>query len=558
MLESLHAFQDLPRLRQLVAILVRHGFGDLLRRSGVGGLLERAGELLGAGQDPALASLALPVRMRMALEAMGPAFVKLGQVMSTRADLLSPDWIAELERLQDAVAPSPAAEVLAEMSEALGRPPEQVFADFDPVPFASASIAQVYRARLADGTPVVLKVRRPGIRPRIEADLRILQSLARLVEREMPQSRRFQPEQMVLQFRKSISRELDLALEARNQDRFTRNFRGDPGIVIPRIHWEFTSPVMNVQDFIDGVPGNDLGLLERSGLDRRTLADRGANAVLKMILVDGFFHADPHPGNVLYLPGNRLGMLDFGMVGRLSEQRRDQVVDLLDALSRQDERGMMRVLLDWTEDAAVDESRLALDLGELAFNYEHLELGEIRIGQLLADISAILRDHSIVLPADLALLFKSLVTLEGLGCRLYPEFHLLDHLRPFIRQVVAARYEPRALARRLRYGLASALGAAAGLPSELARLVSDARRGRVRIEFDLKRLDRFGHQIDRSANRLTLGVVTAALIVGSSIVMTVRGGPEVFGLPLFGVIGFAAASLNAVWLVLSIWRSNRE
>jgi ubiquinone biosynthesis protein len=328
--------------------------------------------------------------------------------------------------------------------------------------------------------------------------------------------------------------------------------------VIPRIHWEFTSPVMNVQDFIDGVPGNDLGLLERSGLDRRTLADRGANAVLKMILVDGFFHADPHPGNVLYLPGNRLGMLDFGMVGRLSEQRRDQVVDLLDALSRQDERGMMRVLLDWTEDAAVDESRLALDLGELAFNYEHLELGEIRIGQLLADISAILRDHSIVLPADLALLFKSLVTLEGLGCRLYPEFHLLDHLRPFIRQVVAARYEPRALARRLRYGLASALGAAAGLPSELARLVSDARRGRVRIEFDLKRLDRFGHQIDRSANRLTLGVVTAALIVGSSIVMTVRGGPEVFGLPLFGVIGFAAASLNAVWLVLSIWRSNRE
>lgn len=558
MLESLHAFQDLPRLRELLAILVRHGFGDVLRRSGVGGLLERAGELLGAAQDPALASLPLPVRMRMALEAMGPAFVKLGQVMSTRADLLSPDWIAELERLQDAVAPSPAAEVLAEMREALGRPPEQVFADFDPVPFASASIAQVYRARLADGTPVVLKVRRPGIRPRIEADLRILQSLARLVEREMPQSRRFQPEQMVLQFRKSISRELDLALEARNQDRFARNFRGDPGIVIPRIHWEFTSPVMNVQDFIDGVPGNDLGLLERSGLDRRTLADRGANAVLKMILVDGFFHADPHPGNVLYLLGNRLAMLDFGMVGRLSEQRRDQVVDLLDALSRQDERGMMRVLLDWTEDAAVDESRLALDLGELAFNYEHLELGEIRIGQLLADISAILRDHSIVLPADLALLFKSLVTLEGLGCRLYPEFHLLDHLRPFIRQVVAARYEPRALARRLRYSLASALGAAAGLPSELARLVSDARRGRVRIEFDLKRLDRFGHQIDRSANRLTLGVVTAALIVGSSIVMTVRGGPEVFGLPLFGVIGFAAASLNAVWLVLSIWRSNRD
>jgi ubiquinone biosynthesis protein len=558
MLDSLHAFQDFPRLRELVSILIRHGFGEVVRRAGVGTVLERAGELLTAGEDNSLKHLDLPVRMRMALEAMGPAFVKLGQVMSTRVDMFPPEWIAELERLQYAVEPAPADAVVAEMTQALGRSPGEVFADFEPVPFASASIAQVYRARLTDGTQVVLKVRRPGIRPVIEADLRILKAVVRIAQREIPELQRFQPLEMIAQFGKSIARELDLALEARNQDRLARNFAADPTVVIPRIHWDYTSSAMNVQDYLEGVPGNDLELVERAGLDRRILAERGADAVLKMILVDGFFHADPHPGNVLYLQGNRIGMLDFGMVGRLSESRRDQIVDLLAALSRRDERGMMNVLLDWTGDAVVDESRLANDLGELVFTYEHLELKDIQIGQLLGDVSAIMRDHHIVLPADLALLFKALITLEGLGRRLDPGFRLVDHLRPFVRRVIFARYEPGTMTKRLRHGLMDALAAIGGLPSDLTRLVRDARRGRLRIEFDLKRLDHFGHQIDRSTNRLTLGVVTAALIVGSSIVMTVGGGPELFGLPLFGVVGFLLASLNGFWLVVSIWRSNRE
>jgi ubiquinone biosynthesis protein len=416
----------------------------------------------------------------------------------------------------------------------------------------------VYRARLTDGTQVVLKVRRPGIRPVIEADLRILKAVVRIAQREIPELQRFQPLEMIAQFGKSIARELDLALEARNQDRLARNFAADATVVIPRIHWDYTSSAMNVQDYLEGVPGNDLELVERAGLDRRILAERGADAVLKMILVDGFFHADPHPGNVLYLQGNRIGMLDFGMVGRLSESRRDQIVDLLAALSRRDERGMMNVLLDWTGDAVVDESQLANDLGELVFTYEHLELKDIHIGQLLGDVSSIMRDHHIVLPADLALLFKALITLEGLGRRLDPGFRLVDHLRPFVRRVIFARYEPGTMTKRLRHGLMDALAAIGGLPSDLTRLVRDARRGRLRIEFDLKRLDHFGHQLDRSANRLTLGVVTAALIVGSSIVMTVGGGPELFGLPLFGVVGFVLASLNGFWLVVSIWRSNRE
>lgn len=558
MLEHLHVFQDLPRLRTLVAILVRHGFGDVIRRAGVGTFLERAGELIANGQDESLKGLELPVRIRLALEAMGPTFVKLGQVLSTRVDLFPPDWIAEFEKLQTNVPPAPFDAVLPQITEALGRAPDEVFRDLEPGAYAAASIAQVYRARLRDGTPVVLKVRRPGIRPVIEADLRILRSIAAVAERELPELRRFQPEQMVLQFARSLARELDLAQEARHQDRFARNFVDDPTVVIPRIYWEYTSPVMNVQQFIEGVPGQDLELVERAGLDRKVLADRGAAAVLKMILIDGYFHADPHPGNVIYLPGNRVGMIDFGMVGRLSDTRRNQIVDLLAALSRHDEHGMMAVLLDWTGDAAVDEAQLANDLGELVFNYEHLALKDLQIGQLLSDITAIMRSHSIVLPADLALLFKALITLEGLGRRLDPEFQLVPYLTPFVKRVLVERYSPRAVTRRMQRSVGGLLASLGGLPGDIVRLVRDARRGRMKIEFDLKRLDHFGHQIDRSASRITMGVVTGSLIVGSSIVMTVRGGPELLGLPVFGLLGFLVAMLNSFWLIWSIWRSGKE
>lgn len=559
LIETLHAMRDLPRLRELAGILIRHGFGDAVRRAGVGTVLERAGEMLSVGQDHGLREVDLPVRIRMALEQMGPTFVKLGQVLATRVDLFSPEWIVEFEKLQNSVPPVPFAEVLPEMMQALGgRSPQDVFVELEERPHAAASIAQVHCAKLADGTPVVLKVRRPAIRAKIEADLRILSALAAVAQAELPELKRFQPVEMAAQFGKSLAREMDLAVEARSQERFARNFANEETILIPKVYWEFTGPSMNVQQLVEGVPGNDLELVERAGLDRKVLAERGAGAVLKMILVDGFFHADPHPGNVFYLPGNRLCLIDFGMVGRLSNERRDQIVDLLGALARRDDEGMMSVLLDWTGDARVDEGRLASDLGDLVFNYEHLPLKDIHLGQLLSDITAIMRDHAIVMPSDLTLLFKALITLEGLGRQLDPDFHLIEYIDPFVRRVIQDRYQPEAVVRRAQRGIAGAIAAITGLPDDLARLLRDARRGRLTIEFDLKRLDRFGHQLDRSANRLTIGVVTAALIVGSSIVMTVRGGPELFGLPLFGLLGFVIAGLNSLWLIWSIRRSNRE
>ena len=423
---------------------------------------------------------------------------------------------------------------------------------------AAASIAQVHYAKLPSGEPVVLKIRRPGIRAKIEADLRILYHIATLVELEIPDSRRYRPRQIVEQFAKSLKRELDLAMEARNLERFATHFAGDENIVIPKVYWEWTSEVMNVQERIDGIHGNSLAEIEVAGLDRKVLASRGADAVLKMILVHGFFHADPHPGNVFYLPGNRLAMLDFGMVGRLPEIRRDQIVDLLAALSRKDDDALLDVLLEWVGDATVDEVKLASDVNELVSNYEDMQLKDMRFGVLLGELTAIIREHSLVLPSDLTLLFKALVTLEGLGRQLDPEFHMVDHLGPFVRQVITDRYSPHALQKRAKRHLKDLFSLATGLPRDVARLLKEARRGRFKIDLDLKRLDHFGHQLDRSTNRLTMGILTASLVIGSSIVMTVKGGPTLFGLPLFGFIGFMLAFVNSMWILFSIWRSGKD
>jgi ubiquinone biosynthesis protein len=554
------AARDLSRLREISSVLIRHGLGDLVRRTGLASALERAGQILHWGEAGKSAEIEPQERFRRSLEELGPTFVKLGQVLSTRQDLLSPSWIAELERLHSDVARVSFDELLPQIEKALGRSPFDVFADVQREPHAAASIAQVHRAKLLSGASVVLKIRRPGISAKIAADLRLLDHLANLIEHEMPEARRYAPVQVVAQFRRSLERELDLAVEARNVDRFSRNFADDPHIVIPKVYWDFTSSLMNVQEYVAGIPGTDLPAIAAAGLDRKVLAARGSDAVLKMILVDGFFHADPHPGNVLYLPGNRIALIDFGMVGRLSALRRSQMVDLLAGIVGQDDQAMLEVLLDWTGEHGVDEARLAADVGELTFDFADTELKDVRIGALLQRVAALLREHAILLPADLTLMFKALISLEGLGRQYDPEFRLVDRVRPFLDRALAERYQPVVALRRSQATLANAFGLLTTVPRDLARLIKDARRGRMRVDLDLKRLDSFGERLHNTIDRMTIGIMTASLVIGSSIVMTVGGGPTLLGVPLLtlvGLLGYLIAFFNSLWIIFAIWRSDR-
>ncbi|HEX6412820.1 MAG TPA: AarF/UbiB family protein [Burkholderiales bacterium] len=559
--QTLGIMRELPRLHEIASVFIRHGLGDFVHRIGIASLLERAGAMLTRNSVADSVTLHPAERMRMALEELGPTFVKLGQVMATRVDLFPPRWIAEFEKLHAEVPAVPFEALLPELERALGRSPFDVFRDIDKSAHGAASIAQVHRAKLADGTPVVLKVRRPGVRETIDADLRLLRRVAELIESEIPEARRYHPSEIAEQFARSLEREADFVTETRNIERFAKNFEGDPVIVIPRIYPEWTSDVLLVQEHVDGIPATDLAAVESAGLDRKLLAARGVDAFLKMILIDGFFHADPHPGNVFYLPGNRLVLIDFGMVGRLSPQRRAQVIDLLGGLARMAEEPMIEVLLEWAGDAYVDEAKLATDINDMVFDYEGMPLKDIRVGNVIRQFAAIVRAHSIVLPSDLSLMFKTLITLEGLGRQYDPDFHIINHLAPLVRGALAERYQPTELVQRGRRALSEFASVIGGVPRDLARFLREARRGKTRIDLDLKRLDSFGRQLDRTLDRVAVGILTASLVIGSAIVLTVRDGPVFLGIPVLpalGLLGYVLAFLNSLWIVYGIWRSGRE
>ncbi|HWA14688.1 MAG TPA: AarF/UbiB family protein [Burkholderiales bacterium] len=550
MLETLDAARDLRRLSQLAAILVRHGLGDLARRAGV--------PRLRTGGPQAAAGASAPRRVRLALGEMGPTFVKLGQILSTRVDLFAPEWIEQFEQLQDHAAPVPFDDIQRELAQALGADPSTAFARFEAQPVAAGSIAQVHRAWLHDGRPVAVKIRRPGIEAVIEADLRLLGRLAQRLQRESPAIARYQPRALVRQFAKSLRRELDLRMECRNAERIAASLAGEAGIVVPAIHWQWTSPRVNVQDLVEGIPGRDLRAVDEAGLDRALLARRGARAVLKMVLADGFFHADPHPGNVFYLPGNRVALIDFGMVGRLSPPRREQLAELLHAIARRDARRASELLADWSEDSMVDLPALEDDVAAFIDEFHGLPLEQIEVGRLLGDFTALMREHGLVLPADLAMLFKAALSLEGLGRLLDPAFDMVSEARPFLESLVRGQRSPR---RMLRTGSASvreALALALQLPFDLRRLLRLAERGAVTVHIDVSHFDQAWARMDRSVSRLTMGIVTAALIVGSSIVMTTRSESTWLGLPLFGLLGFLGALAGGAWLLVSILRSGRR
>jgi len=558
LIETLGAARDMGRLNEIVGVLVRHGFGDTVRRLGLADRLERAGHALHWDHAADLARIQPPVQVRLAIEELGPAFVKLGQILAGRADLFGPEWIAEFEKLHSHV-PAVAFDVLLpQLREDLGGEPQEVFARFDVAPLAAASIAQVHRAQLKDGTEVVVKIRRPGITEVIEADLRLLGHLAALVEAEMPALKPYRPQLLVRELAKSLRRELDLAAECRHAERIATNMAPLPHIVIPRVHWAHTGARVNVQDYVGGIPGNQLEqLTAEAGFDRTLLAQRGAHAVLKMIVQDGFFHADPHPGNVFYLSGNRIAFIDFGMVGRLSERRREELLQLLLGLVERHPQTVADVLLDWTgDDHGVNLSQLETEIEAFVDQYHGTPLAELSLGQMLSDVTAILREHRLGLPSDLALLIKAFITLEGMGRGLDPSFHMATQATPMLRQVVREGYRPKVLATRAWKTLRRTLALAEQLPHDVSRLLRNARRGRVHVGIELAHLKRVGDQIDRAANRLSMALVIAALIIGSSIVMNVKGGPTLFGLPAFGFMGFIGAVIGGLWLVRSIWRSN--
>ena len=557
--ETWGAARDMGRLNTILGVLIRHGFGDMVHRLGLSDALASAGHALQWEHAADLSRLEAPVQLRLAIEELGPTFVKLGQILAGRADLFGPAWITEFEKLHSKVPAVPFETLRTQLQEDWGQAPETLLARLDTEPLAAASIAQVHSAQLHDGREVIVKIRRPGIADTIAADLRLLARLAALAEANVPALQPYRPQQLVKELQRSLQRELDLANECRHAERIAANLAVHPWIVVPQVHWPLTRTRVNVQDRVFGIPGNALAELDAQGLDRRLLARRGAQSVLKMIVEDGLFHADPHPGNVFYLSGNRIAFIDFGMVGRLTRRRREELLSLLMGLVERQAQQVIDVLLDWTGDGhGVQLQQLEGEIEAFVDQYYGVPLAQLNLGQMLGDVTAILREHHLSLPSDLALLIKAFITLEGMGRGLDPQFHMAEEALPLLRKVLRARYKPKALAQRSWQTLRRALALAEQLPHDISHLLRKARHGQLHIGLELAHLQRVGHQLNQAANRLAMALVIAALIIGSSIVMTVQGGPTLWGLPAFGFLGFCGAVLGGLWLVRAIWRSGHD
>ncbi|MHC4261144.1 MAG: ABC1 kinase family protein [Planctomycetota bacterium] len=556
-LELITAARDLGRLREIAATLIRFGLGDVVQRLGLLQPLERAGRALDLGSPEHLREMPTPERLRRALEELGPTFVKFGQLLATRPDLLAAEWIEELSRLHQSVTPVGWDEIRPILVEELGEGFEGLFGELDESPLAAGSLGQVHAAALPTGERVVVKIRRPGVRATVEADLRLLERLAELTEQELPELRRYRPVLLVRSFARTLRDELDFGHEARATEQLAAGLEGDPHVSLPRVHKDFTRERLLVLERIEGLSAREWESGERpDGLDGPLLARRGAEAMLRAIFADGLYHADPHPGNVFFLPGSRIALIDCGMVGHLTERRREEFLGLIVAVLQRDERQVAESLLAWAaDDSEVDEELLAQDVRAFVDRYHGAALGEIALGAVLHEVAEVVRANGLFLPPDVTALIRVFALLDALGTELDPDFDLTALARPIAESAIRRYRSPW---RVLRREADEALRLARDLPRDLRQILDRLRRGKLGIEMHLAELDRFADRIDASANRLTVGLITAALIVGTAITMTVEAGPRVGGFPVLGLFGFLSSGVVGTWVLWSILRSGRR
>jgi ubiquinone biosynthesis protein len=475
-----------------------------------------------------------------------------------RTDVVPEGVAAELEHLQDDVAPLAPGVAEREIEHAFGRPLADLFARFDPVPVAAGSIAQVHRATLVSGDAVAVKVRRPGIDARIEGDLAVLAHLAHLAERYVADADLLNPSGLVAEFARSIRREQDLAREGRVIERFRRAFAGDSGIRFPAVFWPLTCTRVLTLEFLDGVKVSALDGSPREDLDRRVVAERGALAMLEQTLVHGLFHADPHPGNVLVLPGNTIGLLDFGIVGRLDEETRRRLRRFVIALERRHTDDVVRHILAMAAPRApINMAELRKDVDELIDSYADTPLGDLAFAEVTRRVMDAMSRHRLTFSPDLMLLVKALTTMEAVGRRLDPGFRMLACAGPFAERVAARELTPSAAATRGARRAQRAVGRLRAVYADAADLLQKARDDRLSIRFVHSNLDRFVLEMDRASNRLSFAIVIAALLVGSSLVVQTGPGGALFGYPSIGVLGFVAAAVLGLGLIAGVIRSGR-
>lgn len=551
--------RTIRRYRTILGVLMKYGFGHFVEQLNIDYYLELGKRIVSLGKSPKeLERLSQPQRLRMAMEELGPTFIKLGQLFSTRPDVLPKDYIEEFRKLQDEVPAVSLAEITSQVQRELGYPVTELFAEFSETPIAAASIAQVHRGRLKSGEEVVFKIRRPGIVKLIETDIDVLMGLAYLIEQHVPAFAVYGPVQLVKEFRRSIMRELNFTREGRTVDRFSANFADNPTAYFPKIFWDYSGEIVLTMQYVDGIKITNFAQLTAEGYDLKEIARRGADIFLKQVLDHGLFHGDPHPGNVFILPEQVICMLDYGIVGRLGQDLKDQLIELLQALFDRDiDRIISQLLYSGELTDTADLKNLRRDLHDFIEDYYDIVLQDIKVGKLLGDFIDILTHHHIHFPPDYMLLAKALVIMEGIGRQLDPDFNMIAHMRPYVNRLVFERLSPKHVSQQFGRVVHAYAALARNLPNDIKEFLNRLNRNQFKIDLEHRGLEKLVTDLDRSSNRVSFALIIGSLIVGSSLVMQIDKGPMIFGFPLLGLMGYSIAGLLGLWLAVGILRSGR-
>jgi ubiquinone biosynthesis protein len=555
-------YKNVNRAKEIINVFLKYGFGRIIDQIHFQRFIPLRTRIKTFGQWPALKGPTVPQRLRMAFSELGPTFIKLGQLLSARPDLITKPFADEFKRLQDEVPPFPAPEAKKIIEEETKRSVDKVFLTFDDTPLAAASIAQVHHATLLDGSEVIIKVQRPDIQEQIDADISILSTVANLLDRYVAESRFFNPKGIVEEFSRTIRKELNFAEEARNCERFRKNFEGSPDIYIPGVYGEFVTEKVLVMEKIRGVRIDDTAGIQAMGLDRSQLARKGVNAYFKQILEDGFFHADPHPGNIFVMSDGKIGLMDFGIIGRVSPELREIIANTLLALINKD---FDKLVDQYIELGYVPEE---LDLGNFRKEFKAdisdfleplygLTLKELNFAEYVDTITHLSLKHNMKIPSDLLLINKAMLIVENICRELDPDFDFISAAEPYAAKLVKQRISPSWIYEKARKNVAEVADFAVLFPKQMRQIIRKLLRDDIHMKLTHIGLDKLIRDMDRSSNRIAFSMVVSAIILSSAIMHATGVGPKIFGMSVLANISFIVAFFLGIWLLISIIRSGR-
>lgn len=534
------------RFKNIIGVLFKYGFDGIVEK------LDIPGYLLVKKITHIKEGVSIWERIRMAIEELGPTFIKFGQILSMRPDLIPKGLVNELKRLQETVVHEPFPIIKEAIETSLNQPLKDIFDEFEPEPIAAASLAQVHRAKLKHtGEYVAVKAQRPNIENIIRSDLYILDIIANLIHDRLETMRFYNLPGLVVEVKKHVIKELDFIHEASNMEIFRHNFKEVKDVYVPVIYPEFTTKTVLTMELIDGVHADEV---DRIGADREALAKLGVETVLKQVLIDGFFHADPHTGNIRFLPGDVICFLDWGMVGRLTKEMRYTILDFIAAVVEKDSQKLVQTTLAMamTVPPLLDETGLQNEVMDIIDTLHAQAFLSVNVGRLFLDLIALLRQHNVELRSDYVFMLKSLMAIEGVGLQLYPKFDVLEQARPIVQRLAIERLNPITALRYLISNFSRMSRLLGNLPERSEKILKTVEGGKLTLRIHHQGLERMNSTIYLAGNRITFGLIIAALIIGSSMIITSGIGPFFFGYPVLGVLGFLFSVILGLWLIIQL------